>query len=65
MDYKSIITDIKEILRFNLYCMYIINATLLIPIFHLSEQNFELMNQRGSDKRGCTVLAVHSAVFCH
>ena len=24
-------------------------------LFHLSEQNFEPINQRGSDKRGCTV----------
>ena len=57
MNYKSIITDIKEILRFKLqYCMYIINAVSLIRTFHLSEQNFEPMNQRGSDKQGCTVM---------
>ena len=55
MDYKSIVSDIKEILHFKLYCMYIINAVSLIQTFHLSEQNFEPMNQRGSDKRGCTV----------
>ena len=41
MDYKSIITDIKEILRFKLYYMYIINAVSLIRTFHLSKQNFE------------------------
>ena len=35
--------------------MYIINTVSLIRTFHLSEQNFEPMNQRGSDKRGCTV----------
>ena len=35
--------------------MYIINAVSLIRTFHLSEQNFEPINQRGSDKRGCTV----------
>ena len=58
MDYKSIITGIKEILRFKLYCMYIVNAVSLIRTFHLSEQNFEPMNQRGSDKQGCTVYAV-------
>ena len=38
------------------YCIYIINADSLIRTFHLPEQNFEPMNQRGSDKRGCTVL---------
>ena len=38
--------------------MYIINAVSLIRTFHLSEQNFEPMNQRGSDKRGCTVFGV-------
>ena len=56
MDYKSIVSNIKEILHFKLYCMYIINAVSLIRTFHLSEQNFEPMNQRGSDKRGGTVL---------
>ena len=25
-------------------------------LFHLSEQNFEPMNQWGSDKQGCTLL---------
>ena len=55
MDYKSIITSIKEILRFKLYCMYI-NGVSLIQTFYLSEQNFEPMNQRGSDERGCTVV---------
>ena len=39
-----------------LYCRYIINAVSLIRTFHLSEQKFEPMNQRGVDKRGCTVL---------
>ena len=58
MDYKSIITDIKEILRFKLYCMYLVNAVSLIRTFHLSEQNLEPMNQRGSDKRGCTVAII-------
>ena len=62
MDYKSIFTDTKEILHFKLYCMYIIIAVSLIRTFHLSEQNFEPMNQRGSDKRGCTVLE-ESKVF--
>ena len=38
-----------------LYCRYIINAVSLIRTFHLSEQNFEPINQWGSDKRGCTV----------
>ena len=60
MDYKCIFTDIKEILRFKLYCMYIINAVSLIRTFHLFEQNFEPMNQRGSDKRGCTVYILHT-----
>ena len=36
--------------------MYIINAVSLIGTFHLYEQNFKPMNQRGSDKQGCTVL---------
>ena len=30
--------------------MYVVNAVSLIRTFHLSEQNFEPMNQRGSDK---------------
>ena len=42
-----------------LYYRYIINAVSLIRTFHLSEQNFEPMNQRGSDKRGCTVFNAH------
>ena len=40
-------------------------------LFHLSEQNFEPKNQRGSDKRGCTflleqlrVLEIFSEVHC-
>ena len=44
----------RGILCFKLCCIYImINA--VSPIRTLSGQNFEPINKRGSDKRGCTV----------